>query len=440
MNETILLSHGGGGEEMNKLINETIFAAFDNEILRANNDSAILQFEAARAEGIAVGRQAALNSAAVDFTDANSNFATENSVAANSTSKNSATANAHLSGALAADTKFDNENFANLAFSTDSFVVTPLFFNGGDIGKIAVCGTVNDLAMVGAKPLFLSCALIIEEGLSLSELRRILDSMASTAQSCGVRIVCGDTKVVPRGKCDKIFINTSGIGRVLRPARVQNIKAGAKILLSGDIGRHGAVILAARDEIALSSELQSDCKPLCAAVEKLISQGVKIQAMRDATRGGLSAVLNEFASSSGLEFLVREEDIKISDEVVGVCELLGFEPYELANEGTFVAIVEDDVEADRALEILREFDANAAIIGKVREIGRDRDQFKGALTPKLSARDESTGASDTDAASENRAGQFQTLHAAKGRVILQNAYGSQRFLELPKGELLPRIC
>jgi len=162
--------------------------------------------------------------------------------------------------------------------------------------------------------------------------------------------------------------------------------------------------------------------------------------MRDATRGGLSAVLNEFASSSGLEFLVREEDIKISDEVVGVCELLGFEPYELANEGTFVAIVEDDTEADRALEILREFDANAAIIGEVREVWHDKGEFKGSLAPKLGAQDESTGANDIDAASENRAGQFQTPHAAKGRVILQNAYGSQRFLELPKGELLPRIC
>ena len=391
LNETILLSHGGGGEEMNKLINETIFTAFDNEILRANNDSAILNLNLDAGAGFDHAKpSSALNSAS---------------------------------------------SSGELAFSTDSFVVTPLFFNGGDIGKIAVCGTVNDLAMVGAKPLFLSCALIIEEGLSLSELRRILDSMASTARSCGVRIVCGDTKVVPRGKCDKIFINTSGIGRVLRPARVQNIKAGAKILLSGDIGRHGAVILAARDEIALSSELQSDCKPLCAAVEKLILQGVKIQAMRDATRGGLSAVLNEFASSSGLEFLVREEDIKISDEVVGVCELLGFEPYELANEGTFVMIVEDDAEADRALEILREFDVNAAIIGEVREVGHGGGEFEGTLTPKLSAQDESM-----DAASENRAGQFQTSHAAKGRVILQNAYGSQRFLELPKGELLPRIC
>ena len=397
MNETILLSHGGGGEEMNRLINETIFAAFDNEILRANNDSAILN---------------------LNFDDLNLDAGAGFDRAAPSSALNSAAS-------------FGGE----LAFSTDSFVVTPLFFNGGDIGKIAVCGTVNDLAMVGAKPLFLSCALIIEEGLSLGELRRILDSMASTARSCGVRIVCGDTKVVPRGKCDKIFINTSGIGRVLRSARVQNIKAGAKILLSGDIGRHGAVILAARDEIALSSELQSDCKPLCAAVEKLILQGVKIQAMRDATRGGLSAVLNEFASSSGLEFLVREEDIKISDEAVGVCELLGFEPYELANEGTFVAIVEDDAEADRALEILREFDANAAIIGEVREVGHGGGEFEGTLTPKLSAQDESTGA-----ASENRAEQFKAPYATKGRVILQNAYGSQRFLELPKGELLPRIC
>ena len=335
----IMLSHGGGGEEMNSLINETIFRIFDNEILRESNDSAILNFSDFRAD--------------------------EN----------------------AGDSANLTPNFnGKLAFSTDSFVVTPIFFNGGDIGKIAACGTINDLAMVGAEAKYLSCALIVEEGLEIAELEQVLGSLAAVARENGVRIVCGDTKVVPRGKCDKIFINTSGIGRVLRPARVQNIKAGAKILLSGDIGRHGAVILAARDEIALSSELQSDCKPLCAAVEKLILQGVKIQAMRDATRGGLSAVLNEFASSSGLEFLVREEDIKISDEVVGVCELLGFEPYELANEGTFVAIVEDDVEADRALEILREFDANAAIIGEVREVGHSRSEFEGALTRCLQTR------------------------------------------------------
>ena len=334
MKKTILLSHGGGGEEMNKLINDTIFRAFDNEILRECNDSAILP-----------------------------NFGGE------------------------------------LAFTTDSYVVTPIFFSGGDIGKIAVCGTINDLCMVGAKPLFISVGFIIEEGLEFAEFERILSSIAETAKQCGVKIVCGDTKVVPHGKCDKIFINTSGIGQILAPnIKAKNIKIGDKILLSGDVGRHGAVILAARDELSLESELKRDCKPLNGVVEELLKSGVKISAMRDATRGGLSAVLNEFAEISGNEILVFEEKIAVCDEVVGVCELLGFEPYELANEGTFVAVVANGDEA-KALEVLRKFDKNAQIIGEV------------------------TGT----AKSQNR-------------VIIQNAYGSGRFLELPKGELLPRIC
>ncbi|CZE48123.1 hydrogenase expression/formation protein HypE [Campylobacter geochelonis] len=334
--DKILLSHGGGGEEMNKLINEIIFKAFENEILSDANDSAILP-----------------------------NFGSD------------------------------------MAFSTDSFVVTPLFFSGGDIGKIAVCGTVNDLSMVGAKPLYLSCSFIIEEGFELSKLKEILNSMAKTAKQSGIKIVCGDTKVVPRGKCDKIFINTAGIGQILaKDIEVKNIKKGSKILLSGDVGRHGSVILAARDEIALESELKSDCKPLNLVVEEVLKNGIKPQCMRDATRGGLSAVLNEFASASKCEILVFEEKIKVCDEVVGVCELLGFEPYELANEGTFVLVVDED-KADSCLEILRKFDESANIIGEV--LG------------------EVTGG-DT------------------ARVILENAYGSQRVLELPKGELLPRIC
>ncbi|MBR8465843.1 hydrogenase expression/formation protein HypE [Campylobacter sp. faydin G-140] len=326
-----MLSHGGGGEEMNSLINETIFKIFNNDILRESNDSAVL--------------------------------------------------------------KMQNK----LAFSTDSFVVTPIFFSGGDIGKIAACGTINDLAMVGAKAKYLSCALIIEEGLELSELKAVLDSLAKICRDNDVKVVCGDTKVVPKGKCDKIFINTSGIGEIIADdIKLSNLKAGAKILLSGDIGRHGAVILANREELKLNSTLQSDCKSLKYVVEALIKSNIKPQCMRDATRGGLSAVLNEWAKFSGLNIFVREENIKVSDEVLGVCELFGFEPYELANEGTFVLAV-DEADEVKALEILHKFDTNAAVIGEV-------------------------------------------MSEKRGRVIIQNAYGSKRFLEPPKGELLPRIC
>lgn len=346
----IMLSHGGGGEEMNSLINETIFRIFDNEILRESNDSAILNFSDFRAD---------------ENTGDSANLTP----------------------------KFNGK----LAFSTDSFVVTPIFFSGGDIGKIAACGTINDLAMVGAEAKYLSCALIVEEGLELAELERVLGSLAAVARENGVRIVCGDTKVVPRGKCDKIFINTSGIGEIVcEGVELKSLRAGAKILISGDVGRHGAVVLASREELDLQSELKSDCKALVGVVKALIEGGVKPLCMRDATRGGLSAVLNEWAKFSSLDILVREEDIRVSDEVTGVCELFGFEPYELANEGTFVLAV-DEKDEERALEILRKFDANAASIGEI-------------------------------------------LGAANGRVILQNAYGSKRFLEAPKGELLPRIC
>lgn len=327
--QKILLSHGGGGEEMNNLINKTIFKIFDNEILSQSNDSAILG--------------------------------------------------------------------NGFAFSTDSYVVTPIFFSGGDIGKIAVCGTVNDLCMVGAKPLYLSCSLIMEEGFSMDELKRILVSMADTARDCGVKIVCGDTKVLPKGKCDKIFINTSGIGKIIcKDIGIGKIKKGAKVLLSGDIGRHGSVVFAARDEILLQSELESDCKPLVDVTIEILSSGIKPQCMRDATRGGLSAVLNEFSSFCEVEILIYEEHIKISSEVMGLCELMGFEAYDLANEGTFVIIV-DPKDEDKTLQILKKFDSNASCIGEV---------------------------------TDNK----------ESRVILKNIYGSQRFLELPKGELLPRIC
>ncbi|RAZ56458.1 hydrogenase expression/formation protein HypE [Campylobacter hyointestinalis] len=329
--QKIMLSHGGGGEEMNKLINGLIFRIFDNEILAQSNDSAIL----------------------------------------------------NLSG--------------KLAFSTDSFVVSPIKFPGGDIGKIAVCGTINDLAMVGAKPRYISCGLIIEEGLGIDELKDILNSMKNTADEAGVAIVCGDTKVVSKGSCDKIFINTSGIGEIVTEnIEVKNLKVGAKILVSADIGRHGAVVLASREELSLQSELKSDCKALKNVVLEILGCGIKPQCMRDATRGGISAVLNEWANFKGFELKIYEEKIKIKDEVSGICELLGFEPYELANEGTFVIAV-DPKDEEKTLDILRKFDENANTIGEV-------------------VSDKKTG------------------------VIIENIYGSSRYLEVPKGELLPRIC
>lgn len=333
----IMLACGGGGEEMNALINGLIFKIFNNEILIRGDDSAVLDFSKI------------------------------------------------------------SENFNELAFSTDSFVISPREFPGGDIGKLAACGTINDLAMVGASAIYLSCALIIEEGFSFSELKKILESMKKTADKANVKIICGDTKVVPKGACDGLFINTTGIGIIKHKAQISRLKSGAKILLSGDIGTHGATLMASRH--AIKSELKSDCKCLKNVVLELIEAKIDVLCMRDATRGGLSAVLNEWASASKKSIKIYEDKISISDEVIGVCELLGFEPFELGNEGTFILAINQNDEA-KALEILKKHNKNAACIGEIL--------------------DESA--------------EFQAC------VIMQNAYGVSRFLETPKGELLPRIC
>lgn len=339
--DRIVLAHGGGGEEMNELISKIIFKTFDNEILLAQNDSAILP--------------------ASDF---------------------------FTHSVQKCDTQ-------KLAFSTDSFVVNPIFFNGGDIGKLAVCGSINDLAMVGAEAKFLSCALLLEEGLEIKSLEKILCSMKEQAQNAGVKIVCGDTKVLPKGSADKIFINTSCIGAILRDGiETANLKIGAKILLSGDIGRHGAVILAHRENLIVDT--QSDCQSLKDVTKALLDSSVRVLCMRDATRGGIAAVLNEWANFKGYMLRVYEDSIPITQEVLGICEILGFEPYEIANEGTFLLAVEREDEA-KALEILRRFHPLAASIGEV-------------------------------------------VDDSESGVVLQTLYGSQRFLELPKGELLPRIC
>jgi len=286
-----------------------------------------------------------------------------------------------------------------LAFSTDSFTVSPLFFPGADIGKLAVCGTCNDLAMMGASPKYLTCSVIIEEGFSTSELELIVKSMQEELMINGASVVSGDTKVVPKGSVDRIFINTSGVGEVLKKGISSNkITEDDLIILNRDIGSHGATIFAAREGIELNSSLKSDCESLYPQVKALLDANINITAMRDATRGGISAVLNEWSKQSNICIEVQEDTIPISDEVSGICEILGFEATALANEGTFLLAVEKE-DASKAVEILKTFEncSMATIIAKV----TDR-------------------------------------HLKK--VILNSSWGTSRFLESPSGELLPRIC
>ena len=286
-----------------------------------------------------------------------------------------------------------------LAFSTDSFTVSPLFFPGGNIGKLAVCGTCNDLAMMGAQPKYLTCSVIIEEGFCVRELEKIVHSMKQELEINGAIVVSGDTKVVPRGSVDQIFINTTGIGEIQKKGISSNIiSEDDVILVSRDVGRHGAAIFAAREGIELSSGLQSDCASLTLQVQALIKAGVKITALRDATRGGVSAVLNEWAKQSKICIEVQEDSIPVSQEVYGICEMLGFEALSLANEGTFVLAIKKEDEA-QALEVLHTFEnsSNAVKIGKV------TSQYV-------------------------------------EKVVLLSSYGTKRFLDTPTGELLPRIC
>jgi hydrogenase expression/formation protein HypE len=282
----------------------------------------------------------------------------------------------------------------NIAFTTDGYTVKPIFFSGGDIGKIAVCGTCNDLSVTGAKPLYLACSFIIEEGFSISDLEKIVSSMSKEVKDIGVKIVTGDTKVVPKGSCDGIFITTSGIGRVVYDIP-NRLDGDEMILLSGSIGDHGAVIFASREGIEMKSELKSDCKSIWSLVEALMESQIPIVAMRDATRGGVSAVLNEWSEESKVGILINESSINIKDEVKGISELLGIEPIELANEGTILIAIKREYK-NKALEILKKFDQNSAVIGE--------------------ATKEET------------------------RVIIKNRYNQSRVLYTPTGELLPRIC
>jgi len=332
MSKTITLAMGNGGDENNALISQVFYKAFQNEILDKSEDAAILDVDKGK-----------------------------------------------------------------LAFSTDSFTVSPLFFEGANIGKLAICGTCNDLAMMGAKPKYLTCSVILEEGFSIDDLKKIVDTMKEELKKNGAIVVSGDTKVMPKGTIDKIIINTTGIGEVLQENISSNsICTDDTILVSRDIGCHGATIFTAREGIDMSSDLESDCFSLYPIVKALIDANINITALRDATRGGLSAVLNEWSKQSNICIEVEEEKIPVSDEVFGVCEMLGFEPSALANEGTFVLALKKEDE-QKALEILKSFNTNAAVIGKV---------TKNYLQ----------------------------------KVVLHSNYGTKRFLESPTGELLPRIC
>jgi hydrogenase expression/formation protein HypE len=333
--QRVLLAHGGGGAETRELIEKVFLRYFKSPLVRELEDSAVLQL----GEG-------------------------------------------------------------PVAFTTDTFTVYPLFFKGGDIGKLAISGTVNDLAVMGARPEFLSVAFVIEEGFGLAELERIVESVAREAESCGVEIATGDTKVVPQGTGGGLYINTTGIGRVVCPGLSSRnlVPEKTAIIVSGPIGDHGACILASREGLEFEIDLESDCGPVWPFVREVLRRSPEVFAMRDPTRGGLSAVLNEWASASGVEILIEEKSVPVREPVLGLCELLGIDHFHLACEGRVVFAVRKD-QADEMVSILRShgLSREAAVIGYVRGRG-------------------------------------------KGRVVLKTPFGPERVLDQPSGELFPRIC
>ena len=337
---TVTMAHGGGGRAMRGLIEKVILPAFYNPLLATLEDQARLSL----ADLTAMGDQ--------------------------------------------------------LAFTTDTYVVTPIEFPGGDIGKLAVCGTVNDLAVCGARPLFLSCGMVLEEGLQIDQLTKIAGSMGQAAREAGVAIVTGDTKVVERGAADRVFINTAGIGVVPAGVNIAATQAqpGDAVIVNGNLGDHGIAILLARNELALTAEVFSDCQPLYNLIAAMRSACPEIHCLRDATRGGVATVLNEFAVSSNVGIRLRESALPLNNAVRGACELLGLDPLYLANEGKLVAIV-PGVLADAVVAAMRAHPAgrDSVIIGEV-------------------------------------------CRQPAGTVILATAIGGDRVVDMLVGEQLPRIC
>ncbi len=335
MNETILLAHGAGGTLSHELVEEVFVKAFDNRHLASLEDSAVLD--------IACGK---------------------------------------------------------IAFTTDSFVVTPIFFPGGDIGKLAVCGTVNDLAVSGAIPRYLSLGLVIEEGLPMADLITIVNSIARTAADAGVQIVTGDTKVVQRGAADGIFINTTGIGIFghLAPRSVTQVKAGDKVLINGHVGDHGIAVLSKREGLGFETTLESDCAPLSGLIADLLAVCPGVRCMRDPTRGGVASTLNEIAGQTGFAIALDEAAIPVQGPVAGACEMLGFDPLYVANEGKVLVVVDPD-EVATALAAMR-----------AHPLGRFAAEI-GSVMP-----------------------------GPAGRVTVTTPYGATRILDMLTGDLLPRIC
>ncbi|MEA5535774.1 hydrogenase expression/formation protein HypE [Crocosphaera sp. XPORK-15E] len=287
-----------------------------------------------------------------------------------------------------------------IAFTTDSYVIHPLFFPGGDIGSLAINGTVNDLAMSGARPLYLSVGFILEEGLPMETLWRVVQSLQKAAKIANIKIITGDTKVVDRGKGDGIFINTAGVGIVEHNQTIapQSVQPGDLVLLSGDLGRHGIAIMAVREGLEFETTIESDCAPLHQIILTMINQGVDIHCLRDLTRGGLASALNEIAVSAGVTVNIKETAIPVREDVQGACEILGFDPLYVANEGRFVAFIPPN-SVDTALEIMQSFAQDACIIGQV--------------APEKTK---------------------------TGLVTLESKIGANRIVDMLSGEQLPRIC
>lgn len=288
---------------------------------------------------------------------------------------------------------------SKIAFTTDSYVINPIFFPGGDIGKLAVNGTINDLAMSGARPLYLSASFILEEGLAVEDLWQIALSMQATAQASNIKIVTGDTKVVNKGKGDGVFITTSGIGLIEHNQNIEpkSIKAGDYILINGDIGRHGMAIMAVREGLAFETTIESDCQALAEQVLAMLLSGITIHCLRDITRGGLATVLNELAKSAQVSLKIDEDAIPVKEDVAAACEILGLDPMYVACEGRFIAFVpEKDI--DRALAKMTSTNSlPPSIIGRV-------------------------------------------IESSRPKVIMKNKLGIERIVDMPSGEQLPRIC